>query len=61
MPTGLDLDRLISFRYHATVSNDNAVRLGGMTLDIPAGLYNLSRAKAKVEVRQLLDGSWRIY
>ena len=58
---GLDVDRLISFRYTATVGNDNTVRLGGLVLDIPAGPQGRSYAKAKVEVRQLLDGSWRVY
>ena len=33
----LDVDRTCSFRYEATVGNDNAVRLSGMILDIPAG------------------------
>lgn len=56
-----DLDRLISFRYTATVGNDNAVRLKGVIIDIPPGPKRRSYAKAKVEVRQLWDGSWRIY
>ncbi len=55
------LDRIISFRYHATVANDNAVRLGTVTLDIPPGPYGRSYAKAKVEVRQLLSGAWQVY
>src|SRR5947199_5652007 len=34
--SGLDLDRICSFRYEATVLNDNTVRLGGtIGLDIP--------------------------
>ena len=36
-PQDLDLDRIISFRYLATVGNDNTVRLGGLILDIPPG------------------------
>jgi transposase len=60
-PRGLDLDRICSLRYEATVGNDNAVRLGGMVIDIPEGSPRRSYAKAKVEVRQMLDGSWRIY
>jgi hypothetical protein len=56
-----DLDRFISFRYSATVGNDNAVRLGGVIIDIPPGPKRRSYAKTKVEVRQLLDGSWKIY
>jgi hypothetical protein len=33
----LDLDRIISLRYAATVGKDNTVRLGGLILDIPPG------------------------
>lgn len=56
-----DLKRLISFYYQATVGNDNTVRLGGLVIDIPPGPRRRSWAKARVEVRQLLDGSWRVY
>ena len=34
---------------------------GGMILDIPAGPRHRGYAKARVEVRQLLDGRWRVY
>ena len=61
IPRGMDLDRIISFRYLPTVGNDNTVRLGGFLLDIPSGPHGRSYAKAKVECRQLLNGSWRIY
>jgi hypothetical protein len=57
----LDLARVCSFRYEATVGKDNAVRLGGFVLDIPPGPRRRSYADEHVEVRQLLDGSWRIY
>jgi hypothetical protein len=60
-PKDLDLDRIISFRYRATVGNDNTVRLGGLMIDIPPGPQGRSYTKAKVEARQLLNGSWRIY
>ena len=58
---GLDIKRTISFCYQGVVGNDNAVRLGGMVIDIPEGPKRRGYAKAKVEVRQLLDGSWRVY
>jgi hypothetical protein len=61
VPRGVDIDRVCSFRYEVTVGNDNTVRLGGITIDIPPGTWRASYAKARVQVRQLLDGSWRIY
>lgn len=61
LPKGLDVDRICSFRYEATVGNDNAVRLSGLILDIPAGPRRRGYARARVEVRQLLDGRWRVY
>jgi transposase len=61
LPKALDVDRVCSFRYEATVANDNTVRLGGMILDIPPGPRRRGYAKTRVEVRQLLDGRWRVY
>jgi len=61
IPRDVDIKRTISFRYQAVVGNDNAVRLGGMVIDIPEGPHRRGYAKARVEVRQLLDGSWRVY
>jgi transposase len=58
---GTDLDRICSFHYEATVLNDNTVRLGGLVIDVPAGPRKRSYAGAHVEVRQFLDGSWRVY
>jgi transposase len=61
LPKALDVDRVCSFHYEAAVGNDNAVRLGGLVLDIPAGPRHRGYAKSRVEVLQLLDGRWRIY
>ena len=61
LPRSLDVARVCSFRYEATVWNDNTVRLGGLVLDIPPGPRRRSYADRRVEVRQLLDGSWRVY
>jgi len=58
----MDLERVCSFYYEATVLKDNTVRLGGnVVLDIPPGPRKRSYAGVRVEVRQLLDGSWRVY
>jgi len=61
LPKGVDVDRICSFSYQATVGNDNAVRLGGRILDIPPGPKQRGYAKTRVEVRHLLDGRWRVY
>jgi hypothetical protein len=58
---GLDVDRICSFGYQATIGNDNTVRLGGIILDIPPGPRHRGYAKTRVEVRHLLDGRWRVY
>ncbi len=58
---GCDLHKILAFRYQPTVLNDNAVRLGGLTIDIPPGPRQRSYAKARVDVRQHLDGSWTVY
>jgi transposase len=60
-PRDLDLPRIIAFRYEASVANDNAIRLGGITIDVPPGPAKRSYAGIRAEVRQLLDGSWRVY
>jgi len=61
VPRDVDRERIISFCYQAVVGNDNTVRLGGMLIDIPEGPGQRGYAKARVEARQLLDGSWRVY
>jgi len=61
VPKTLDLDRTISFRYRSVVGNDNSIRIGGLVLDVPPGPARRSYAKANVEVRQLLNGAWKVY
>jgi transposase len=61
VPKSLDLHRVLSLRYEATVGNDNAIRLHGMVIDIEPGPSKRSYAGARVELRQILDGSWRVY
>jgi len=57
----VDLKKTLSFRYEASIGNDNAIRLGGITIDVPAGPGGRGYAGVRAEVRQLLDGSWRVY
>lgn len=61
VPPGMKLERVCSFRYPAVVGNDNAVRSCGEVIDIPPGPGSRSYAKARVDVRQLLDGRWQVY
>lgn len=58
---GVDIKKALSFKYNARVSNDNAVRFGGMVIDVPAGPGKRGYAGADVELRQTLDGGWRVY
>ena len=58
---GLDLRKVLSLRYTRVVSNANTVKLGAVEIQIPPGPRRRSYAKAKVEVRQHLDGSWSGY
>lgn len=51
---------ILSFRYTAVVNNDNTVQLRKRIFDIPPGPARRGYAKARVEVRQRLDGSWFI-
>jgi predicted DNA-binding protein (UPF0251 family) len=61
VPRGLDLERICSLYTEATVLNDNTVRTQGTILQIPPGPGGRGYAKARVAVRQLLDGTWRVY
>jgi transposase len=61
VPAGVDLERICSLYTEATVLNDNTVRVDGTTLQIPPGPGGRGYAKAHVEVRQLLEGTWRVY
>jgi transposase len=60
-PRDLDLAKTLAFKYEASVANDNAIRLGGIIIDVPPGPAKRSYAGIRAEVRQLLDGSWRVY
>ncbi len=56
-----DRYRLVAFAYQAVVANDNTVRLGRLTIDIPPGSPRRSYAHQKVLVRQHLDGAWTVW
>jgi hypothetical protein len=63
LPTTLDLDRILSFRYGRVVNHDNTVQFQRRTVQIPPGPRNRGYAKARVWFHELLDGSvgvWHI-
>ena len=51
----------VSFAYEAVVGNDNCIRLGGLTIDIPPGKNGRSYARGKALVHQHLDGTWTVW
>jgi transposase len=58
---GLDLDRILSFRYQRVVSMDNTVRLEGRLIHVPPGPKRRSYAGARVWVHEFLDGSLGVW
>jgi len=51
----------IGFAYKATVSNDNAVCIGGLIINLPPGPKRRSYARCHVLLRQHLDGAWSVW
>ena len=57
VPAKLDLTVIFAFQYSRTVANDNKVRAGATTMQIPANAERSSYAKAKILFCVGLDGS----
>jgi hypothetical protein len=53
---GLDLERILSFRYRRVVALDNTVQLDGRLIQVPPGPKRRTYAGARVWVYELLDG-----
>jgi hypothetical protein len=56
MPAHLDIEQVFCFKHERTVAHDNTISFAGVTLHIPPGPDRISYAKARVQVRQYLDG-----
>jgi len=56
-----NLGSVFCFKYERTVGQDNVVRFGPHRLQVLSGNGRYSYARAKVEVRQALDGSLSLY
>jgi len=57
LPPGVDLDRVLSFRYGRVVNRDNTVQFQRRVVQIPPGPRNRGYARARVWFHELLDGS----
>jgi transposase len=58
---GLDLERILSFRYERVVARDNSVRLEERLIQIPPGPKRRSYFAAHVWVHEFLDGSLGVW
>ena len=61
LPAGTRPADIFCFRYWRTVSKDNVVTLEGRTIPVPPGPHRRSYARARVEVREHLDGSASVH
>jgi len=55
-PAPRHLDRMLACRYARVVGRDNVVSIPGHALQLPPGSHQRSFYRARVEVRELLDG-----
>lgn len=56
VPAGLELARVLAFRWRRTVGSDSCIRLDGALLQLPPGAGRRSLAGRRVEVELRLDG-----
>ena len=61
LPAGKRPADVFCFRYWRTISPDNVVTLEGRTIPVPPGPHRRSYARARVEVREHLDGSASVH
>jgi nitrogen fixation protein FixH len=61
VPPAICVEDACAFRYESTVSNDNLVSIDGVKLQIPRPAGGRSFAQARVQVRQRLNGLWRVF
>jgi len=61
LPEGLKLKEIFCLKEERTVAGDNTISYNGKLFQILPNEYRLSYVKAKVEVREYLDGSINIF
>jgi hypothetical protein len=61
LPVGKRPADIFCFRYWRNVSKDNVVTLAGRAIPIPPGPRRRSYARARVEIREHLDGSASVH
>ncbi len=60
-PTDLRPDAVFCFKYTRTVASDNTISFSGHKLQLPPGPQRRSYARARVQVRQHLDGQLSVH
>lgn len=61
LPPRVKLEEIFCFKYGRTVNNDNTVSFDGRVIQIPPGPGGRSYAKARVEIREAMDGGLAVY
>jgi transposase len=61
LPPRVKLEEIFCFKYGRTVNNDNTVSFDGRVIQIPPGPGGRGYAKARVEIREAMDGSLAVY
>jgi transposase len=61
LPQGMKLEDVFCFKYERVVAKDNTVKLEGRLIQIPPGPGGRGYAKARVEIRERMDGSLGVY
>ncbi|MEI6124999.1 MAG: hypothetical protein WCQ99_00455 [Pseudomonadota bacterium] len=61
VPADCDIERICSLWYAAVVDANNRVVAGDVVIDVPPNASRISYVRARVELRQFLDGSWKVY
>ncbi len=60
-PSAKEVDRICSYYYETNVKPNNTVVIGRVKIKLPAKWESLAYSGVKIEVRQLLDGTWKVY
>jgi len=58
---GCDVERACSFFYENAFEHNGMLRIGNVSIALDKKYRYASHARGSLEVRQMLDGTWRVY